>query len=201
MSSSHQWEVTEPQAPRELSSSHYFCVPSLGPDYWLRPWIHLLITSLKAFYLSQGFIIQLRIATSKIKTGSYKHNAVNLCGVKLGKAHNKLKQTLSLRRVCSDLQGGCWICQQPSFQHWRSVENRCVKEGVPPLLSHVGTQVAGWKGGGNPCLPIQRSAPSAVRRTFPSECCRSQGCTSQFSVHPCRVLVANQSTGLHLLVT
>lgn len=175
--------------------------PHCVQNHWLRPWIHLLITSLKAFYLSQGFIIQLRIAALKIKTGSYRRNTVNLCGVKLGKAHNKLKQTLSLRRVCSDLQGGRWICQQPSFQHWRSVENRCGNEGVPPSLSHVSTQVAGWKGGGNPCLPIQCSAPSAVRRTFSSECYHSQGCTSQYSIHPCRVLVANQSTGLHLLFT
>lgn len=56
------------------------------------------------------------------------------------------------------------------------------------MLSHcVRIQVTGSAGGGNPRLPIQRHAPSAVRRALPSECRHSQVCTSPFSVHPCCV--------------
>ena len=45
---------------------------------------------------------------------------------KLRKARNKLKQTPSLGRVCSGLQGEGRVCQQPSFQHWWGV--RCINE-------------------------------------------------------------------------
>lgn len=45
------------------------------------------------------------------------------------KAHNKLKQTLSPQGVCGDLQGGGWVSQRLSFQHWCSVRTTLGRRG------------------------------------------------------------------------
>lgn len=96
-------------------------LPHCVQSPWPRPPIHLLIVS----FLHISF--EALVVQPKDNHVENKHRFffTKHCQLMLGKhrkAHNKLKHTLSLQRVCGDLQRGGWVCQQPSVQHWGSVK-------------------------------------------------------------------------------
>lgn len=119
VSSSHQREGTKPQAPTEHLQATILGSLNCVQSHWPTPRIQLPIAScLLSFPLFQGF----RNTAEGSRCGkqgqfSQAHRCRPVRG-KLRKARNKLKQTPSLGRVCSGLQGGDRVCQQPSFQHW-----------------------------------------------------------------------------------
>lgn len=117
VSSGHQ-QVAEPPVPREYLQATTSVLPRCVQSHWPRPLIHF-----RLYLFSPCISFKALVVQPKDNHVENKHRFFDTehCQLMLGKhrkAHNKLKQALSLQRVGGDLQGGGWVCQQPSFQHW-----------------------------------------------------------------------------------